>query len=145
MVRRLNEMITLENARQIIYNQDALLSIKRSAWALYQHELSRTNPNTGRHFTPRRALSNTLRWMSIQTRRGVMNIIHLSDVETAILKLRVTEGLAFKQIAYRLKLPERTVKYRMAQVRARVGLSSTDQVVAIAIEYGLVAPPQLQK
>jgi len=138
-------MITPENARQTIYTQDALLSIKRSAWALYQHELTRINPRTNHPFTPRRALSNTLRWMAYQKRRGPMNAIRLSDVETEILKLRVTEGLAFKQIAYRLNLTERIVKYRMAQIRVRVGLSSTDQVVAIAIEYGLVAPPQLQK
>lgn len=134
-----------ENARQTIYAQDALLSVKRSAWVLYQHELTQINPRTRRCYTPGKALSNVLRWVAFQKKREKMATIQLSPLEKEIINLMVTEGLTRKQVAYRLSMPDATVKYRLAQIRARIGLSSTYQVVAIAVEYGLIGVPTLGK
>lgn len=135
----------MENARQIIYAQDVLLSVKRSAWVLYQHGLTQIDLRTHRRYTPRKALSNVLRWMAFQRKRVKMAPIQLDPLEKSILQLMVTEGLTRKQVAYRLNIPDATIKYRLAQIRASIGVSSTHQVVAIAVEYGLVGVPELQK
>jgi DNA-binding NarL/FixJ family response regulator len=138
------DMITLENARETIYTQDALLSVKRSAFALYQHELTQINPLTHRHYTPRQALKNILRWMALQRKRGDMYQIQLTPTQQKILQMYV-EGLSRRQIAYRLNKTERTIQFHCAEIRTRLGLNTLHQVVAVAVEYGLVAAPQLQK
>ena len=140
-------MRSTENAHQTIYAQDALLSVKRSAWALYRHELAQTNPLTHRPYTRREALSNVLRWMQLQKKRGTMARIELTPTQSKILQLLVTEGLTYKEIALRLGRKSSTIKNHMAQMRTRVGLNSTPQVIAVAVEYGWVgAPvPNLQK
>lgn len=138
-------MNSLENARETIYAQEALLSVKRSAWALYQHELTQTNPLTHRRYTPRKALSNVLRWMAVQKKRGNMAPIELTPTQKQVLRLLVFDGLTQKQIAFVLHKSDRVVRDHFANIRARVGVTSTYQLVAIAVEYGLVAAPRLQK
>jgi DNA-binding NarL/FixJ family response regulator len=138
-------MITLENAREKIYAQEALLSVKRSAWTLYQHELKQINPLTHRRYTPRQALQNILRWMALQKSRGNMAQIQLTPAQQTVLQLLVSEGLSRKQIARRLNKTERTIQYHCAEIRARLGLNTLHQVVAVAVEYGLVAAPAVNK
>src|SRR5687768_3440705 len=117
-------MITLKNARQTIYAQDALLSVKRSAWALYQHELTQINPLTHRRNTPRRALSNILRWMALQKKRGRMATIDLTPAQKRVLSLLVGEGLTRKEIALRLGKKPVTIDWHMKQISNRLGVHS---------------------
>ena len=70
--------------------------------------------------------------------------IQISPAEKEILSLIVEEGLTRKQIAYRLHKTEHTVKKQLENMRARVGVSSTNQVIAIAVEYGLIGVPVAQ-
>ena len=138
-------MKSMENAYETIYAQNALLSVKRSAWSLYQHELTQINPLTHRRYTARKALSNVLRWMAIQKKRGPMALIELTPTQSKILQLLVTEGLSRRQIAHRLNRTERMVQFHCAEIRTRFGLSTMPQVVAVAVEYGLVAAPQVKE
>lgn len=133
-----------ENAQEIIYAQEALLSIKRSAWALYQHELQQVNPLTHRHYTPSQALTNVLRWIAHQKKRGHMAPIELTPTQKIILRLLVAEGLTYKEIALRLGRTTNTIMSHMEHIRTRVGLSSTHQVIAVAVEYGWVGAPVLK-
>lgn len=138
-------MISLERARETIYTQDALLSVKRSAWALYQYEMKRINPRTQRRFTRRQALANILRWMSIQKNRGKMSTVQLSPTQKRIVGLIASEGLTRKQVASRLNMSENTLKTHLNRIKHSIGVSSLHQVVAIAVEYGWACAPQLLK
>src|SRR5687767_840497 len=102
-----------EFARHTIYAQDALLSVKRSAWVLYRHELNQINPITKRHYTPRKALSNVLRWMTFQKNRGTMAHLELTPMQDKILRLIVLEGLTQKEIALRLGKKRVTIAHHV--------------------------------
>ena len=108
-----------ENARDIIYAQEALLSVKRSAWALYQHELDQLNPLTHRRYTSRQALRNVLRWMVLQKKRGAMAQIILTPTQKKVLDLLVLEGLTSKEIALRLDCAPVTVQFGCESVRGQ--------------------------
>jgi DNA-binding NarL/FixJ family response regulator len=131
-------------AKEIIFAQEALLSIKRSAWVLYQHEVTQVNPLTKRRYTPRQALRNVLRWMAIQKKRGTMSRIEFTSIQTTILQLLVVEGLTYKEIALQQGVKLGTIMDHMARIRAKMGLRSTHQVVAVVVEYGLVGVPRLE-
>lgn len=73
-----------------------------------------------------------------------MLTIQISSAEKQLLILMVEEGLTQKQIAYRLQKTERTVRKQLEDMRARVGVRSTYQVIAIAIEHGLIGVPVVQ-
>lgn len=67
----------------------------------------------------------------------------LTPMQNKILRLMVLEGLTQKEIALRLGKKHITIKHYVAQIRSQMGLSSTYQVIAIAVEYGLVGAPRL--
>lgn len=138
-------MDSKENARETIYAQDALLSVKRSAWVLYQHQLMQINPRTKKHYTHRKALSNVLRWMALLKKRGNMSQIQLTPTQKKILRLLVMEGLTRKEIALRLARKPVTIDWHMKQIINRLGVNSTYQVIALAVEYGLVGVPTPQQ
>ena len=129
-------------ARQTIFAQLAPLSVKRSAWVLYQHELTRIDPRTRKPFTPRRALSNTLKWLAWQATRQDAAMKTITPTQRRILHLLVVEGLTQKQMALALGVETVTIKRHFTEIRKRIGVSSTYQVVAIAVEMGLVSAPQ---
>ena len=129
----------MQQAKETIDAQEAVpLSIKRSAWILFQHQLSRINPATGKPFTARRSLSDTLKWMDLQKQRHDAIMKQLTPMQKQIITLIVEEGLTQKQIAQRLGLEHITVRYHMSEVRKRIGAASTYQVVAVAVEMGWI-------
>lgn len=132
----------MEEARKIINQQEVPLSIKRSAWILFQHELIRINPVTSKPFTPRRALSNVLKWMAGQ--KAKQNLKKLTPTEQRLVRLLV-EGLTQKQMALELGCDPVTVKRHFAQIRRKMDLYSTYQVVAVAVERGWVNAPRIDE
>jgi DNA-binding NarL/FixJ family response regulator len=128
-------------AKQVIEEQDAPQSIKRSAWVLYQHELERIDPATTKPFSSRRALANTLKWIALQAAKRKMK--RLTPMQRQIIYLLAVEGLSQKQIANRLKRDRGTIKLRFAQIRQQFGMVSMYQVVALAVERGWIDGPKV--
>lgn len=135
----------LKEAKATIYEQEMPLSIKRSAWELFQHELQNTNPATSKIFTPRKALSNTLKWMTQQKKRQVAALKKLTPMQKKILRMLVEEGLTQKQMTLRLQRSPTAIKHHMSQMKIKVGLGSLYQVVAVAVELGWVSAPSVQE
>jgi len=134
----------MQDAKQTIYTQeDMSLSIKRSAWALFQHELSSTNPATSKPYTPRKALSNVLRWMALQKARRQEGLKYLTPTHKEILQLMVNEGLTQKQIALRLGRAERTIKRHCVEIRELVQVDSIYQAIAVAVARGWINAPKM--
>lgn len=133
---------SMTQAKQTIFEQDAPLAVRRSAWVLYQHELTRIDPSTSKLYTPRRALANTRRWMAEQKERRKRK--RPTPMQRQILYLLVVEGLSQKQIAYRLRRTDRVIKMHFSQMRVQMGLKSLHQVVAVAVERGWIDAPKLE-
>lgn len=131
---------SLLRARQIINEQDAPLSVRRSAFVLYCHELERMDPATGKLFTPRKALANVMKWIAQQKARRKMK--RLRPMERQIVQLLAT-GKTQKQIAVLLKRTRGTIIVRSAEMRKRLGVVSMYQVVAVAVERGWIDAPKL--
>jgi DNA-binding CsgD family transcriptional regulator len=134
---------SMARARQIIFEQDASLAERRSAWGLYQHELTRTDPARLKPYTPRTALKNTLQWLADQRLRRTRK--RLTPMQRQIVQLLSAEGLTQKQIAQRLGRKPETIKKRCSQIKQQLGLESLYQVVAVAIERGWVDPPTMKE
>ena len=131
----------LKQARQIIFSQEMVpLSIKRTAWFLYQHELKRAQPRTAGN-----ALSNTLRWMRLMKLRQEAGLLEITPMQKKIIELLVYEGLTQKQIALRLERDPDTIKHHCERIRKKVGVDSMYQVVAVAVDLGWVMAPQVQE
>lgn len=130
-------------AKLIIYEQEAPLSIKRSAFGLYEHELDRIDPATSKPFTSRKALANVLRWIAWQKARHDADDKTLTLRQRQLLYLLVVEGLTQKEMALALKISEKTIKRHFENIRQRIGVDSTYQVVALAVEHGWVNAPKL--
>ncbi len=63
--------------------------------------------------------------------------VHLSPRELEILQM-LAEGLANKQIAWKLGISEHTVKFHVAAILNRLNAGSRAQAVAIGIRRGLI-------
>ena len=64
----------------------------------------------------------------------------LTARQTSVLQL-VASGMTYKEVGRELALSERTVRYHMAEIMARLHLEHRSQVIAYAGTVGLVAPP----
>lgn len=132
----------MQEAKQTIFNQEDMpLSVKRSAWTLFQHQLGQINPATAKPYTPRKALSNVLKWMAIQKSRHEEGLKRLTATHKKILHLLATEGLTHRQIAYRLGSTPRMIKWHYAQIREHLHVDSMHQAVAIAVFEGWISLP----
>ena len=60
----------------------------------------------------------------------------LTERQTEVLRL-VADGLTYKEVGLRLALSERTVRYHMAEIMARLHLEHRSQVIAYAGKLGL--------
>lgn len=130
----------MQQARQIINSQaDTSLGIKRSAWILFQHEVSRIDPQTGRLYTARWALQNVLRWMAGQRARDLA--VRLTPAELRILRLLV-EGLTLKQIALEIGVSFETVKRHTRKVRHKTGAETLYQAIAVVVDRGWLRAPR---
>ena len=118
------------------------MPIKRSAFVLFRHELSRNNPHTSRPFTPHQALLNVLKWMTGQ--KAMQNFRQLTPKERELICFLV-EGLTQKQMALELGCDPVTIKRHFSQIRRKVGAISTYQVVAVAVERGWVNVPVMEE
>ncbi len=63
----------------------------------------------------------------------------LTGRQTQVLRL-VAEGLTYKEVGERLALSERTVRFHMAEIMARLHLQNRSQVLAYAGKLGLKPP-----
>ena len=137
---------TIQTARQIIYSQEMVpLSIKRTAWILFQHELTREDPRTLKPFTARKALANTVKWMALQRERQEAGLRQLSPMQKTILHMLVRDGLTQKQIAFHLGRNTDTIKHHCERIRKKVGVNSMYQVVAVAVSLGWISAPQVKE
>jgi RNA polymerase sigma factor (sigma-70 family) len=136
---------TAVQAKQIVFSQDVPLLIKRSAWALLQHEMNRTNPATSKVFTQGQALSNTLKWMAQQKKRLDTAYKELTPTQKKVIQLLVVDGFTQKEIALQLEREEVTIKRHFASIRKKIGVSSMYQAVAIAVERGWVSAPEIEE
>ena len=76
-------------------------------------------------------------------RREEPNAFHeLSDRELEVLKL-IAEGLSNAQIAGRLYVSEKTVKYHLSQIYGKLGVSSRTAAVARARALGILPRDEL--
>jgi RNA polymerase sigma factor (sigma-70 family) len=135
----------LLRAKQKIYDQDVPLTIKRSAWRLFEHELQRINPATSKPFSQQRALSNTLKWMVQQKERLDTAYKELSPTQKKIIDLLVLKGFTQKQMCLELGVTRDTVKHHYMRIKKKVGVTSMYQVVAVAVERGWVNAPQMEE
>ncbi len=133
---------TIEEAKRIIDQQEMPLSIKRSAWMLFQHQLDRINPATKKPFTPRKALTNVLKWMAGQ--KVQQEFRQLTPRERELVCLLV-EGFTQKQMAVEMRCDLVTIKRHFTQIRRKIGAISTYQVVAVAVERGWVNAPRIDE
>jgi DNA-binding NarL/FixJ family response regulator len=67
--------------------------------------------------------------------------VRLTDREREILLL-LADGLSNRAIGARLHITERTVKYHVSEILARLGAESRAQAVAIAQRRGMLSPPR---
>src|SRR5690349_9041547 len=107
-------LTVLDAQRTIEQLEDVALGIRRSAWILFQYEISRIDPQTWRPYTARRALHNVLRWTAGQQARELA--VRLTPAELRILKLLV-ESLSPKEIALEIGVSFETVKRHTRKVR----------------------------
>ena len=68
----------------------------------------------------------------------------LTPRESRLVRLLV-EGLTQKEMALEVGCAEKTVKRHLAQVRVKIGVVSTYQVVAVAVEQGWVVAPRIRE
>ena len=66
----------------------------------------------------------------------------LTPTQRRLLYLLVVEGFTQKQMALALGVDPVTIKRHFTEIRKRIGVESTYQVVAVAVEIGLVRAPQ---
>lgn len=82
-------------------------------------------------------LSETGRGGDAETgRRGDTEKVRLTERQAEVLRL-VADGLSYKEVGLRLALSERTVRYHMAEIMARLHLEHRSQVIAYAGKLGL--------
>jgi DNA-binding NarL/FixJ family response regulator len=65
----------------------------------------------------------------------------LTERQAEVLRL-VADGLTYKEVGQRLALSERTVRYHMGEIMARLHLEHRSQVIAYAGRLGLDGAPQ---
>jgi len=63
---------------------------------------------------------------------------HLTERQAEVLQL-VGQGLIYKEIAAKLFITERTVKYHMQEILQKLHLQNKSQVIAYAVRTGLVS------
>lgn len=109
------------------------MAVKRTAWLLYQHELSK-------HIGPEHALENVLKWMAGQ--RARQSFHQLTPTEQRVIRL-IVEGMTQQQIALELGCNHNGVKMHMKRIRRKLKFASTYQVIALAVARGWVKAPRL--
>lgn len=68
--------------------------------------------------------------------------IKLTQQESRIVRLLV-EGLTQKEMALELQCAPQTVKFHLRNLRVKINVVSTYQVVAVAIEQGWAHAPKI--
>lgn len=63
---------------------------------------------------------------------------HLTERQVDVLRA-AAEGLTTKEIAARMQLRERTVKWHLTRIFARLGAQNRTEAVSIAYEVGAIA------
>jgi DNA-binding NarL/FixJ family response regulator len=132
----------MRQAHEAIIAQEVGPGVRESALFLFEHEIKRIDPDTGRHYTARRALKNVLRWVAGQKAR--QTITRLTPAELRIMRLLV-EGLTMKQISLEIGVSFRVVKRHMQNVRRKTGTVSMYQVIAVAVDRGWVRAPRMDE
>lgn len=69
--------------------------------------------------------------------------VGLTARQTEVLHL-VASGLTYKEVGHELALSERTIRYHMAEIMARLHLEHRSQVIAYAGRLGMVGPPEVE-
>jgi DNA-binding NarL/FixJ family response regulator len=132
---------TENNAREMIFAQPLPLGVRRSAWWLYLHELSRLDPATGRNYTRHRAIKNVLGWMREQ--QVLIERMKQHPTQTQLLLLQMlADGKTQKEIAFELGKNYGTLALHFMHLRRRLGVETLYQVVAISVKRGWVRVKQ---
>ncbi len=123
--------------RDVIFAQLVPLGVRRSAWLLYQHEIDRIDPATGKNYRPRKALRNVLAWIDEQ--RLLLELIKQRPTPTQLRLLQMmVDGMTQKEIAFVLGKNVATTKLHFSHLRERLGVGTLYQAIAIATKRGWV-------
>ena len=128
----------IDQARETIFEQKSLLlCIRRTAWRLYEHELERTDPDTGSLYTPWKALDNVLKWMAEQSEMLERVKQEPTQMQRRLLQM-LADGKSGKVIAFELGIHEKTLRTHFVRLRSRLGVETLYQVMAISAKKGWV-------
>jgi DNA-binding NarL/FixJ family response regulator len=128
-------------ARSTIEAQRISQRVRASAWQLYEHELDRMDPHTGKPYTPRKALRNVMLWIEGQRKQQEKAKCSPTPRQRLVLQMMVS-GMKQNQIAERLGISVRTLKYHFSSMKSRLGVETLYQVVAISVQEGWIKPPK---
>lgn len=121
----------IDVARQTIFEQRSLLmSIRRSAWWLYRHEVERG-------YSPYDALDNVLKWMAEQAEMLERVKREPTQMQRRMLQM-LADGYTQKQIAMELGKNVQTMKQHFYKARERLGVETMYQLMAVAVRKGWV-------
>jgi DNA-binding CsgD family transcriptional regulator len=127
-----------EEARATIFAQKSLLlCIRRTAWWLFQHELTRTDPDTDKYYTPWRALENVLKWMAEQSEMLERVKQEPTQKQKRLLQM-LADGKSQKEIAVELGVNPRSLRTHFFRMRSRLGVETLFQALAVGVRKGWV-------
>lgn len=134
----LHPLAIMDTAKQTIFEQKGLLlCIRRTAWWLFQYELTRTDPATGKPYTPWKALDNVLKWMGEQSEMLERVKREPTQMQRRLLQM-LADGKSQKQIALELGIDARNVRSRFYKLRSRLEVDTLFQAIAVATKKGWV-------
>ena len=131
-MRTLQSSVTIEEAKERIFAQEAPLNLRRSALLLFEHERTKAEPNP-----VAAALSNVLRWMSERQTKQKRARMMLTPLEHKMIQMLV-DGLPQQKVAEELDINVRNAKRHFANVRRRLNVKTMYQAVALCVSYGWV-------
>lgn len=135
----------MAKAEKVIFSQQGLLmAVRRTAWFLFCHEMTRKDPATGTLYTPRKALSNTLRWMDEQAEFMERVKQEPTQLQRRMLQM-LANGMSGKQIAYKLGIHEKTIRTYFRRLKAKLGVETMYQVVGISVKMGWIVIRQPER
>jgi DNA-binding CsgD family transcriptional regulator len=131
----------IDVAKETIFEQTSLLTaIRRTAWWLFCHELSRKDPETGKLYTPYKALDNALKWMGEQSEMLERVKQEPTQMQRRLLQM-LAEGKSGKQIALEIGIHEQTLRTHFSRMRSRIGVETMYQLIAVGVKKGWVRVP----
>lgn len=135
----------MKKAREAIFSQEGLLmAIRRTAWWLFEYQMRRQDPATGKNYTPGKALDSVLRWMDEQSEMLERVKQEPTQLQRRLLQMLV-DGKPQKQIAHELQVSRKTLHFHLYRLRNKLGKNLTlYQVIAISVKKNWIKVRQAE-